>query len=374
MKCLVFILCAVLLTACNNSVQKEKYGERWNMSDSPSTMILKEKIDSISFIALDDNNSDALFKGIDKVLYVDGRYYVLDYMGTSSVFVFDKKGGFLFKVGNMGEGVGEYSKVSDFDVNNGHIYLLDSGKRTIFAYDMDGKFIKNYSYLGKIEGVNDLIVTDDGAFLLGMDVELNSKDQVILTDTDFSTPKSILSFDEETTRNHLNVGCFRRCGSEIVYYHPISDTFYVFDLNGKIDKTYHLLLADEVPVDVRKDYKNISKGRREGRKYSYFNATPLICNDLLVATAFYNSNKAVIVADLDKKEYALKEYNPGNMSFSLYEFNFPVYLDENKVICQLDGRLYDFLDKEFQSLLSEDQTNYLKRGGVLFVVYHLKHT
>lgn len=371
MKNLFFTFCVIFLSSCYNAGQETKDGNVWNMSDSPSTLNLKEKIKSVSFIALDDSNPDALFKGMDKMLYADGRFYILDYMGTSSVLVFDEAGKFLFKVGQVGAGPGEYSKVTDFDVNNGCIYLLDSQRRNILSYDLAGRFLKQYSYLGKVEGVNDLIVTDDGNFLLGMDVEMNSKDQVLLVDSNFTIKEKVLEFSEETTRNQLKIGCFRRCGKEIVYHYPVSDVFYMFDSKGRICSTYKMLLSEQMPIEVSKDYKNIAKERRAGKKLSYFNGTPFICNDFLVSTAFYNSNKAMVCADLDERVYALKEYNPSSISFSLSDFNFPVYLSERQVVCQLEGGLYNFLDEDSKSKISKEHIDFLNDGGILLVVYQL---
>lgn len=372
MKNYLMILCVLFFSSCYGVGQDKKESEVWEMSKSAPSLNLKEKVKSVSFVALDDSNPDALFKGMNKVLHVDGRFYILDYMGTSTVFVFDEKGTFLFKVGNIGQGPGEYYKVTDFDVNNDCIYLLDSGKRMILAYDLNGKYLKKYSYLGKLEGVNDIIVTDEGNFLLGFDVEMNPKEQVILTDTNFEIKERILEFTEETTRNHLKIGSFRRCGKEIVYHYPVSDVFYMFDSKGNISNVYNLLISEKLPMDVRKDYKNISKGRKSGSKYSYFNETPFICNGFLVSTAFYKSNKAMICADLNKSLYALNEYSTSSLSLSLSDFNFPVYLSENMVVCQMDGNLYNFLDKESKAMLNQTNVDFLEGGGTLLVIYHLK--
>ena len=46
----------------------------------PSTLDLEQMVDSVSFIPLDDSNSESLFKDIDKTLYVGGRFYILDYI------------------------------------------------------------------------------------------------------------------------------------------------------------------------------------------------------------------------------------------------------------------------------------------------------
>ena len=99
--------------------------------------------------------------------------------------VWDNTGTFLYKIGHQGQGPGEYSKITDFDVANQNIYLLDSGQRKILEYNLNGDFKDEYSYNGKLEGVNDLIVTSDGNFLLGLDVELSMDNQLILTDSEF---------------------------------------------------------------------------------------------------------------------------------------------------------------------------------------------
>ena len=96
MKFCVFLLTVFLLFSCDFSEKKNE--NVWNMSLSPSTLALNERIDSISFVVLDDSNSEALFKEIDKMLYVNERFYILDCMGTSSVLVFDIRVLFYLKL------------------------------------------------------------------------------------------------------------------------------------------------------------------------------------------------------------------------------------------------------------------------------------
>lgn len=369
MKQLILLLFGVLCFSCHHTMKNDKVVDMQVIDGFPSTLDLEQMVDSVSFIPLDDSNSESLFKDIDKTLYVGGRFYILDYMGTSSVFVFDESGSFLFKVGNVGQGPGEYYKVTDFDVNNGRIYLLDSKKRKILSYDLDGKYMKDYKYLGKIEGVNDLIVTNEGDFLLGMDVELNSREQVLLVDSNFTIKNRVLDFTDETTRSQLKVGCFRRCGDEIVYHYPISNKFYIFDSKGKILKDLDLLLGEEIDKDIRKDFWKVSV-EREKQNLSYFYKTPFICNDFLVTEAFYRSKNAIVCADLDAREFFLKEYSV-DAPFSLADFNFPLYMDDEKVVCRMSGGVYNRLDEDSKSMMKGPEVDCLNNGGVVFVVYHL---
>lgn len=369
MKQALFLLLSFLFFSCHHAEKNKNEVDCQVIDSFSSTLCLEERVDSVTFIPLTDDNPDALFKDIDKVLYADGRFYVLDYMGTSSVFVFDDKGDFLFKVGNVGQGPGEYSKVTDFDVNNGCIYLLDSRKRIILSYDLSGKYLKHYSYLGKLEGVNDLIVTDEGNFLLGMDVELNEKEQVVLVDSNFTLKETILNFTDETTRSQLRIGCFRRCGDDIVYHYPVSDAVYIFDLNGRVVKNYNLRLGDEIAVDIRKDYWKIST-ERESMNLSYFYKTPFIVDDFLVTEAFYRSKNSRVCADLDAELCFLKEYSL-DAPFSLNDFNFPLYMNKQLLVCRLGGSVYNRLDEKSKSMIDLKYVDFLDEGGILLVVYHL---
>lgn len=53
---------------------------------------------------------------INKIQEIDNRLFVLDKSISKSVLVFDRKGTFLFRVGKLGQGLGEYASVSDFSI------------------------------------------------------------------------------------------------------------------------------------------------------------------------------------------------------------------------------------------------------------------
>jgi len=84
---------------------------------------------------------------IHQLQVFDGNIYILDRSAAKSLFVFNKDGRFIRKIGSMGQGPGEYISLSDFtlDTDNGFIYLLDFGNR-IHKYRFDGKFIHTIDY------------------------------------------------------------------------------------------------------------------------------------------------------------------------------------------------------------------------------------
>lgn len=324
----------------------------------------------MSVIPLNATCEDALFKQINKCLVAGDRIYLLDYFGNASLTVWNNTGMFLVKIGSHGQGVGEYHKITDFDVVDETVYLLDSSQRKILSYTLGGRFLREYVYNGKLEGVNDLAVTSDGNFLLGLDVELSSGNQVVLTDSDFNVKRVLLSFDEKTTRGHLNIGCLKRCGTNIVYNYPVSDDVYVFDVAGEPVRKYVISFERGVPEDIRSNYQEVAKQRR-ANKFAYFYEPPLVCGNVLLSSIFYDSQKALLAVDLEKRTFLKKVYGK-DFVFSLSHLNFPIYMDDKRVYCWLSSAVYAHLDEDSKKRMGDKMMWHLEKGEDALVIYHLK--
>lgn len=108
-----------------------------------------------------DNQEQCLLADVNKVLYFDNEYYVLDNKVRKSVFVFDEKGIFQRKIGVLGHGHGEYPNISDFtiDEEKRNLVIL-SGPSRIYVYDLEGNFLVSKD-LGK-SYIWNIISTKDG--------------------------------------------------------------------------------------------------------------------------------------------------------------------------------------------------------------------
>lgn len=109
--------------------------------DRPEKASLFDYFRSIELIPL-ETSSDVLITGISKIIICQDRYYALD-KPQCLIFVFDKTGKFLFKIGTKGQGAGEYSFIQDFTINpySGSLEILEPYGR-IHIYDLSGKFIE----------------------------------------------------------------------------------------------------------------------------------------------------------------------------------------------------------------------------------------
>lgn len=88
-------------------------------------------------IILLDSCSEALLGEISQVSIVDGNIFVLDRNIAKTVFMFDKTGKFIRRIGEKGVGKGEYISPFEFsiDKSRNHIFVLDRQARRILEYD-----------------------------------------------------------------------------------------------------------------------------------------------------------------------------------------------------------------------------------------------
>lgn len=374
---MVGTMCAMMFVSCWN---REKVNvaisgemqEDCSIKSLSNDLDMSSYIDSISFIALDDSNENAFLRDINKCIIKENRIYVLDFFGTESVKVFDRSGKFLFMVGNKGNGPGEFFRAEDFDVSKDGIFLLDVSRKKIFEYALDNSFKEEYYYGEKLSGVNSFFVTDRSGFLLGMNKGYNDS-KVLLVDKKFEIVENILPFEKNDTEGQLKIGSFRRCGDKVVFYYPVSDDIYIFEESGKISKKYTVSLNETpIPGDVRSNYQNIVSERKLGG-FNYFHEVPYFNGNIFVTTMFYGSSKALFCLDIANRKYAIDSYE-GIMELfkklSIHNFNFPIYMDETKVLCALNQSIYEKI-KEKELIPSEYQ-NVLSEGGTILLVYHLK--
>ena len=114
---------------CNMSAVKESVR-------IPFSMLL----DTLEVIKLDNGNEDALVGKAQQITVTDNHLGINE--NYSPYKLFTRQGKFIGRVGNIGQGPGEYNLIyaSQIDEAHNRIYLLPWTTRQILAYDLKGNF------------------------------------------------------------------------------------------------------------------------------------------------------------------------------------------------------------------------------------------
>ncbi len=111
--------------------------------DIDSGFAVSSYISEFEFVAL-QQTPKSIIGEINKIAVCDNKIYVVDRFVGNAVFVFDKKGQFLWRLGSLGHGEGQYSYPHDIIVDSvrHEVKVLDSENMRINVYSTkDGRFL-----------------------------------------------------------------------------------------------------------------------------------------------------------------------------------------------------------------------------------------
>ena len=120
--------------------------------------LLKDTIDLPLSYWVDDFDTVKL-DGKDEALVGQGpvcvseNYILVGRANNLPCKLFRRDGSFVGKVGNIGQGPGEYTMIYDMQIDEqaGHVYLLPWNAKSIFVYDMKGQYLKDIPLNKKYE-------------------------------------------------------------------------------------------------------------------------------------------------------------------------------------------------------------------------------
>ena len=268
--------------------------------------MLVDKMEVVTF----ETRPESYLREITKVIFAKGRFYVYD-SRLINLLVFDRSGKFLFRIGERGNGPGEYVDIVDFtiDESNDLIGLLSIQTRQIHFFGLDGVFKASQ----KLDfQASRLVSLEEGklAFFLAYFDETfknfkmtNSKGKVIYEHFDIPQdifPMGLYAITGQMTKNNDGV-MYSDATSSII--HQISE-------NGTTYPKYQFEIGTNAWPEAdkflfKKFFDNIQKG-----KVSYLTNRYRESNDFLVASV----NKSVpegsrIIVDFNIVLYDKKQNN-----------------------------------------------------------------
>jgi hypothetical protein len=192
-----------------------------------------------------ETNKDALISSISSLQVYGDMIIILD-ASSKGIFVFNKTGKFMRRIGRVGQGPGEYVQSSDFTIDrkNKLIYVLDIPSQNILRYNIEtGTFIDNIklnekiSWTYYIQCVGDKLYSDARISTKGETSYLIQEIDVTTGDTEKKwLPTSIYNCNTQGTLKSiagLNV-FFDRTQDSPKFTQSYMDTVITFNKKGVV--------------------------------------------------------------------------------------------------------------------------------------------
>lgn len=229
MKCMI-LLFTTILVGCGGNLSKQRDDNLlvltidWNgVVDKFDYSSMVE--DSVLMIPL-ETREDCLIGEVTKLIYQNDLIYVADEI-SKSIFVFDLSGKFVTKVHSPGNGPGEYVNITGFVVYGDDIIIYDHMMGRLFFYDANGQFIRDkdvsaiwgtdmFEMDNKLYLVNDGSTSESGCYHL-FTVDLPDADKYGM----------YLPFDKEKDNQGWGVDsyCSKLKDEALIFFWPY-DTLY----------------------------------------------------------------------------------------------------------------------------------------------------
>ena len=226
----LFLLIAWLfLLSCGGSGNRETSVDKYISIENAKP--LTDVIDTVRYVSLKDDN--VIFSGrIDKLMSKGDTIYIFDSRMSKSLSAYKKDGTFLFNVGKLGGGPGEYIELGNFTIDNQYFYCIDNAMRKILVYD-----INNGAFVRKLDMpiyVDDIALFDNGNFIFYSD-NRSGQAAIHIANRDLKIIDELLHYSEDDYSSMATVSAFTESKDKIVFSCYANDTIVVFDKKSHLD-------------------------------------------------------------------------------------------------------------------------------------------
>ncbi|OJV31767.1 MAG: hypothetical protein BGO29_01230 [Bacteroidales bacterium 36-12] len=262
---LLFLLTCFTLISCNKRNSNEVFQGAISC-ENIKIDILKDDLFPVDFIqnckvVRLETNESSLIGEMKKIIVTSDRIFIMDSDVTQSLFVFDREGKYIMKIGTRGNGPGEYYSVNDFfvDENKQQISIYDGNVRKVFYYDWYGKYLKVHHF--KEIWMNACYPLDSTCFALDFTRTALGRNkfhlQLSTTENQMYYYYKPLKYNYQYT-NNTNIAFYK--GIETVFYVPVRcDTIFCISTTG-IDKGYAIDFGEQtLPSNFQDRYKGMEQ-------------------------------------------------------------------------------------------------------------------
>jgi hypothetical protein len=287
---------------------------------------LNNLVDSIWYAPL-ETTEECIIGEISKIIPILQNYVIFDRTKAKAVYIFNKEGRFLKKIGKPGKGPGEYLEITDVVVNeNNHVVLYDRKKGLLMTYDAEGLLLKETRVNASFRDFADL----NGSYLFHIYNDYNlhipeiNSSKLLACDSECNLLSTALPYDRQADGKFgyfPQSGNLKKFGASILFCSPLTDTIYSISDPNTIVPRYAL---DFGQCGLSEDFKMkkaqetfVEELKKSDR--AYFLGQMLETNNILYLSLTYNGKKSIFF--YSKKESRWKggesvvDDHPGSLGF-----------------------------------------------------------
>lgn len=255
----LFLIVSLCLLSCGSNSSNETSVDKYISIENAKP--LTDIIDTVRYVSLKDDK--VIFSGrIDKLMSKGDTLYIFDSRISKSLRAYKKDGTFLFNVGKLGGGPGEYIELGNFTIDNQYFYCIDNAMRKILVYD-----INNGAFVRKLDMpifVDDIALFDDGNFIFYSD-NRSGQAAIHIANSELKIIDELLHYSEDDYSSMATLSAFTESRDKIVFSCYANDTIIVFDKKSHLDPiryvvdfgNYRLLKTDKSNRTSLKEAKYI---------------------------------------------------------------------------------------------------------------------
>lgn len=324
----LFILLLITFFACSKEKRINQNIDKLivDVSVAEDKVNLSELIKSNYAVVSLETKDESIIGGIDKILTTSDFIFVLDIFSTEALYMFNKKGEFIRKIGEKGDGPTEYTKPLDFIINENEITILDNSVFLV-SYEFNGRFI-NKEKLEDFSGFKFINLNKDSNAFIGAGLS----DNLIISD---KFNMKVNSYFPYITRavNVLEINpLFEDYKGNAIYRRFLNDTLYKVTKLGV--NPHKIIDYQDKAIDINEFIGT------NNMKDKLMNALGDYC-----ITSYYYENKKfehlgflyedipyLFLRDIDTKKSKLLNLNTFNNDITFEDESYVGGVDENSFI------------------------------------------
>lgn len=267
---------------------------------------LKDVFEITDITPLETDTIKSILASTNDIIYIENRYFVLD-TKLSVLKVFDQKGNFLYNIGKLGAGPGEYSRIFSvaYTQNTNEVIFYCLNDMKMIWYGLGGNYIKQERipfftyYFTQLPG-------DNYAFYCNYNTsEYNQNHNLLITDPNFKILHRYFPYKRDFAVS--TAGFLKKTCTGILYSDAYSNRVYKID-DKQITPTYDFDLGkDSVTQDVSTKFEVLVK-HLMGRTY----LKRISADDQSMMSFTYIEKQYVLQGFFDKRKQQL--YTKTNFS------------------------------------------------------------